>query len=99
MQLLHDHCASASCSRESARPTLRRMTNSHTPSAPRLAFIGGGNMASAILGGLLRSGQPADRVLVVEPHAPQAEVVREKFGVAVLSAGGPELAGAGGGGW
>jgi pyrroline-5-carboxylate reductase len=78
------------------------MTNSHTPStppapgaaAPRLAFIGGGNMASAILGGLLRSGQPAERVLVVEPHAPQAEVVREKFRVAVLPAGGPELAGA-----
>lgn len=51
-------------------------------------------MASAILGGLLRSGHPADRVVVVEPHPPQAEFVRDKFGVAVLPSGGPGLAGA-----
>jgi pyrroline-5-carboxylate reductase len=60
--------------------------------APRLAFIGGGNMACAILGGLIASGHPADRVLVVEPHAPQAAQVREKFGVRVEAAGGAALA-------
>jgi len=81
------------------------MTNSHTSSAPsqgasgtgpapRLAFIGGGNMASAILGGLLRRGHPAERLVVVEPHAPQADALREKFGVAVEAAGGPSLQGA-----
>ena len=65
-----------------------------TSTAPRLAFVGGGNMASAVLGGLLQAGHPADRVLVVEPHAPQAEAVREKFRVRVETAGGPALAGA-----
>ena len=62
--------------------------------APRLAFVGGGNMASAILGGLVAAGHPRERVVVVEPHAPQADVVREKFGVRVEAAGGEALAGA-----
>src|SRR4051812_31792574 len=105
MQLLHDPCASPSCSGETTRPTLPTMMNSPTSSAlparplqpgaaPRVAFIGGGNMASAILGGLLRCGHPVDRIAVVEPHAPQADVLREKFGVAVDAAGGPALQGA-----
>src|SRR6201985_152642 len=81
------------------------MMNSNTPSAPSartsdtataplLAFVGGGNMASAILGGLIAAGHPPSRVVVVEPHAPQADIVREKFGVHVEAAGGAALAGA-----
>jgi len=62
--------------------------------APLLAFVGGGNMASAILGGLIAAGHPASRVVVVEPYAPQADIVREKFGVRVETAGGAALAGA-----
>ncbi len=38
-----------------------------------LAFIGGGNMAGAIFGGLLREGWPAAAVLVVEPADAQRE--------------------------
>jgi len=64
------------------------------PTAPLLAFVGGGNMASAILGGLLAAGHPAGRVVVVEPHVPQAELLRQKFGVSVEAAGGAALAGA-----
>jgi len=36
-----------------------------------MAFIGGGNMASAIIGGLLRQGHPATSILVVEPWGEQ----------------------------
>ncbi len=50
-------------------------------------------MASAILGGLIAAGHPASRVVVVEPNASQADIVREKFGVRVEAAGGPVLAG------
>ena len=62
--------------------------------APLLAFVGGGNMACAILGGLVAAGQPPDRVLVVEPSEPQAAQVRDKFGVRVEPAGGAALAAA-----
>ena len=67
---------------------------SGTAPYPRLAFVGGGNMASAIVGGLVASGHPAQRIVVVEPHAPQADIVRERFGVQVEAAGGAALAGA-----
>jgi pyrroline-5-carboxylate reductase len=59
-----------------------------------IAFIGGGNMASAIIGGLLRAGWPAGQVLVVEPHAPQRQKLAGEFGVQALAAGDASLAGA-----
>jgi pyrroline-5-carboxylate reductase len=46
-----------------------------------IAFIGGGNMASAILGGLIREGQPPSRFLVVEPHEPQRARLLAELGI------------------
>ena len=46
-----------------------------------IAFIGGGNMASALIGGLLRSGAPAASIRVVEPAAEQRERLADQFGV------------------
>ena len=48
-----------------------------------IAFIGGGNMASAIIGGLLKRGAPASSIQVVEPFAEQRARLSEKFGVVV----------------
>ena len=59
-----------------------------------LVFIGGGNMASAILGGLIASGTPAASVLVVEPFEAQRERLRKDFGVATLGAADASIAGA-----
>ena len=52
----------------------------------RLAFIGGGNMASAILGGLMRQGLAPTQVTVIEPFAETAAKLKADFGVDVHAA-------------
>ncbi len=47
----------------------------------RIAFIGGGNMASAIIGGLLQQGNAASGILVVEPVAEARAKLLADFGV------------------
>ena len=52
-----------------------------------IAFIGGGNMASAIIGGLLRQGHPAAAIQVVEPWDAQRKRLSAQFpGIAVVAA-------------
>jgi pyrroline-5-carboxylate reductase len=51
-----------------------------------LAFIGGGNMASAILGGLIRQGFAPAQVTVIEPFAETAAKLTADWGVEVATA-------------
>ena len=56
-----------------------------------LVFIGGGNMAGALIGGLLKAGVPADSILVLEPSAAQRASLQQRFGVRILGEAGPDL--------
>lgn len=51
----------------------------------KITFIGGGNMAAAILGGLVRDGFDAGGVNIVEPVAAARAQLGERFGVAVAA--------------
>jgi pyrroline-5-carboxylate reductase len=57
-----------------------------------IAFIGGGNMASALIGGLLQAGRAPASILVVEPFEAQREKLASRFGVAPQAAADARLA-------
>jgi len=47
----------------------------------RLAFIGGGNMAAALIGGLTQRGLPAERVVVADTNRTQLQRLVRDFGI------------------
>jgi len=58
-----------------------------------ITFIGGGNMASAIIQGLLRQGAAApETISVVEPSQEARDRLRNQFGIIAQAAPGPFLA-------
>ena len=57
-----------------------------------IAFIGGGNMASAVIGGLRKAGRPAASIIVVEPFEAQRDKLAQAFGVAAQAAADARLA-------
>ncbi len=70
------------------------MTTTSRASNDHIAFIGGGNMASAIIGGLIKQGLPPSQIEVVEPFAEQRAKLTQQFGVQVHEAPGASLASA-----
>jgi len=62
--------------------------------ASKVVFIGGGNMASALIGGLRKAGRGAHSVIVVEPLAEPRARLQQAFGVAAVAAADSSLAGA-----
>ena len=64
------------------------------PSTLKIAFIGGGNMASAIIGGLIQRGLPPAQITVVEPFEAARAALHEHHGIDALPAAGAALAGA-----
>ena len=70
-----------------------------TPSTSRvlthpLAFIGGGNMARSLIGGLLKRGADPSRIRVAEPNEPLRAALAADFGVQVFAEAGEAAYGA-----
>jgi pyrroline-5-carboxylate reductase len=57
-----------------------------------IAFIGGGNMAGALIGGLLKAGRAAASIQVVEPFEPQRQRLAQQFGIEARAAADAALA-------
>ncbi len=62
--------------------------------AMNIAFIGGGNMASAIIGGLIKRGLAASQIQVVEPFDEQRAKLKQEFGLQAEATPGAALASA-----
>jgi pyrroline-5-carboxylate reductase len=56
------------------------------------AFIGGGNMASAVIGGLVAGGHDARTIIVVEPSDAQRKRLAREHGVTAVAAADASLA-------
>lgn len=69
------------------------MTHSTSPTAAEaIGFIGGGNMASAVIGGLLQGGLSPTAIEVVEPWAEARDRLATQFGLTPMAAASPTLA-------
>ncbi|MEZ5656959.1 MAG: pyrroline-5-carboxylate reductase [Burkholderiaceae bacterium] len=53
-----------------------------------LIFIGAGNMAGALIGGLLASGRQATEIRAVDPYAPTRQRAAQRYGIAVAEQAG-----------
>ena len=50
---------------------------------PKLAFIGGGNMAKSLIGGLLDKGFPSKHISVSDPVEKNLAQLNHKFGIVI----------------
>ena len=53
--------------------------------SPTISFIGAGNMASAIIGGMLDNGYKAGNIWVSAPDDAHLQTIRKRFGVSVTT--------------
>jgi len=65
-----------------------------TSQTPRITFIGGGNMARSLIGGLVRAGTRSTDIAVAEPNADLRTAFAHDFGVSGFASGSDAAQGA-----
>lgn len=60
----------------------------------KIVFVGGGNMASALIGGLVRGGHAPTAIHVIEVEPARREALAARFGVGVAASPGASMSGA-----
>ena len=70
------------------------MTNAGKATTGSVAFIGGGNMARSLVGGLVARGHARDAIHVADPVAAARDALARDFGVQVHATGADAVAGA-----
>jgi pyrroline-5-carboxylate reductase len=60
----------------------------------RIAFVGGGNMAKGLIGGLIARGTPPSSIVVADPDASQRARLEHDYGVATVTDAPAAVAGA-----
>ena len=63
-------------------------TTTSRPPSPRIVFVGAGNMASALIGGLIARGTAPASLQAIDPSASQREALGARFGIATHAASG-----------
>jgi pyrroline-5-carboxylate reductase len=61
-------------------------SGTQTASAPRIVFVGAGNMAGALMGGLIARGAPPASLSAIDPSAEQRAAVHARLGVHTFAA-------------
>ena len=65
------------------------ISESRSTTPGTIAFIGGGNMARSLIGGLIARGQAADTIRVAEPARALRDALQRDFDVHVSTAPAP----------
>ncbi|NNM61496.1 MAG: pyrroline-5-carboxylate reductase, partial [Steroidobacteraceae bacterium] len=60
----------------------------------KMAFIGGGNMAGALIGGLIRRGARPAQIVVADPSGERRSALGDEFGISVSADNAQAIAGA-----
>jgi len=78
---MNDIPSGRTAAQQASGPSAPAQPQVQTIMSGTLAFIGGGNMAASLIGGLIARGMPAERIIVADRVSAQLETLHARFGI------------------